>query len=209
MGFIDHFRARQSRLPTGFWGRFAGRQMARLNQGLIEWTLEMLEIQSEDRVLEIGFGPGLGIQSAAQLASQGFVAGIELSDTMLEEASNLNASAIASGRIDLRLGEASALPYGEDEFDKTFAVNVLYFWERPLEPLSEIRRVLRPGGRIALGIIDKEDFKNEKITQTGLFNLFSGEEAQQLLTEAGFSGATFDNRDVHPAGMGVCVVAYK
>jgi SAM-dependent methyltransferase len=55
-----------------------------------------------------------------------------------------------------------------------FAINVIDFWEVPLKPLIEIKRVLRPGGRLVLGMIDKVDFRKDKITQTGIFNLFSG-----------------------------------
>jgi ubiquinone/menaquinone biosynthesis C-methylase UbiE len=113
MSFIDNLRARQLRLPTGFWGRFADHQMARVNQKLIEWTLELLEIQPDDYVLEIGFGPGFGIQGASEMASQGLVAGIELSETMLREAGKLNETAIASGWVDLRHGNAASLPYGD------------------------------------------------------------------------------------------------
>jgi ubiquinone/menaquinone biosynthesis C-methylase UbiE len=209
MRFIDHLKARQSRLPAGFWGKIAGRQMMRLNRKLIEWSLELLEIKPDDRILEIGFGPGFGIHEASKMASQGWVAGIELSETMLKEASKLNVAAIASGRVELRLGDASFLPYGDEEFDKVFAVNVLYFWENPLEPLAETKRVMRFGSRIVIGMIEKEDFKKEKSTQTGLFNLFSGQEVEQLLIDSGFSGATFVERDVHPVGMGVCAIANK
>jgi ubiquinone/menaquinone biosynthesis C-methylase UbiE len=183
--------------------------MKRNNRGLIDMSLDLLDIQHTDRILEIGFGPGYGIQKAAEMANQGWVAGIELSETMLMEAKKLNWEAIASDLVELKYGDASSLPYGDKEFDKAFAVNVLYFWDDPLTPLAEMKRVIRPGGRLLLGIIDREKFQQEKITQTGEFTLYNGEEAVQLLVDAGFSNARFEARDVHDSGMAICAIAQK
>ena len=209
MSFLHHILAKQARVPKGLLGKLAGRGMARINRPLIEWTLQLLEIKPSDYVLEIGFGPGVGIQIAAQMASQGRVTGIDLSDTMLSVASNLNAEAIAAGRVELRYGNASSLPYEHDTFDRAFAVNVLYFWDDPVAVLREMRRVTKPGGRIALAFYDKEDLKEQKLTQSGVFALFTGDEAVQLLTEAGFSQARYEKRAVHRAEMGMCAIGEK
>ena len=90
-----HRLAQQFRQPTGFLGRLAG-FFFRINLEGIEWTINLLAIQPTDHVLEIGFGPGHGIQQAARLAAQGRVAGVDFSETMLKQASRLNAAAIAA-----------------------------------------------------------------------------------------------------------------
>jgi len=143
------------------------------------------------------------------LAFQGWVAGIELSETMLKQARKLNAAAIAAGRTELRQGNATSLPYADGKFDKAFAVNVHYFWEDPLAALRETKRVIKPGGRIALGFIDKEGLQQQKFTQTGVFTLYSGEETVQLLRGAGFSEARFEAKSVHRVGLGLCAIAKK
>jgi SAM-dependent methyltransferase len=186
-----------------------GRGMTRDNRRLIEWTLEVLDIQPTDSVLEIGFGPGVSIQKAVDRASRGWVSGIELSETMVEEAKRLNAPAIAGGRAELRQGDADALPYADGRFDRAFAVNVHYFWKDPLAALREIRRVLRPGGRVVLGFIDREGLEKQKFARTGLLTLYSGEDTVRLLAEAGFSEARFEAKPVHRVGMGICAVAQK
>jgi len=62
---------------------------------------------------------------------------------------------------------------------------------------------------MALGFIDKEGFKKQEFTQTGVFTLYSGGEAVQLLKEVGFSQARFEAKGVHRAGLGLCAVAEK
>ena len=79
----------------------------------------------------------------------------------------------------------------------------------PVAVLREMRRVTKPGGRIALALVDaKEDLK-KKLAQTGVFALFTGDEAVQLLTEAGFSQARYEKSALHRAGMGICALGEK
>jgi ubiquinone/menaquinone biosynthesis C-methylase UbiE len=202
-----HSLAQQFRQPSGVVGRIAG-LLFRINREGINWTITLLEIQPTDHVLEIGFGPGYGIQQVAKLAAQGLVAGVDFSETMLEQASRRNATAIASGKVELRLGDAAVLPYPDNSFHKVFATNVVYFWNDPLANLQEIRRVMKPGGRLALYVILKEDIGNFKVTQTGLYRLYTGEELAGLLTQAGFHDARFVAKtERHRTG--VCALGEK
>ncbi|HEY3230135.1 MAG TPA: class I SAM-dependent methyltransferase [Roseiflexaceae bacterium] len=64
--------------------------------------------------------------------------------------SSRNAAAIRAGRVDLRHGSAAALPYRDNTFDKAFAVNSMHHWPDTTAGLSELRRVLKPGGLVAI-----------------------------------------------------------
>jgi ubiquinone/menaquinone biosynthesis C-methylase UbiE len=202
-----HSLAQQFRQPSGFIGNIAG-FLFRMNLEGIEWTISLLEIQPIDHVLEIGFGPGRGIQRVAKIAAQGRVAGVDLSQTMLRQASRRNTATIAAGLVELRLGEASKLPYPDNSFHKAFATNVAYFWNDPVATLREISRVLKPGGRLALYVVSKEDIANFKVTQTGLYQLYTGEELVQLLTQTGFRQARFVTK-AERFRTGVCALAEK
>lgn len=202
-----HTLAQQFRQPAGFLGRLAG-FFFRINLEGIDWTIGLLEIQPTDHVLEIGFGPGHGIQQVAKLAAQGRVAGVDLSEVMLKQATRRNAAALAAGQIELRLGSAAALPYPDHSFHKVFGTNVVYFWRHPVAMLEEIRRVMKPGGRLALYVISKEDIAKFKVTQTGVYYLYSGEELAELLTQAGFHQARFVTKpERHRTG--ICAMAEK
>ncbi len=194
--------------PRGWLGKLVAWRLARVNGAANAWTLGLLDIQPTDRVLEIGFGPGLGIASAAALAHQGSVAGIESSDVMLEAARKRNAAAIAARRVELELRDASTLPYPDGEFDRLFAVNVIYFMTNPAPCLREWRRVLKPGGRIALFLEAKEKLERSGKLIEGIYTLYRPEEVVQFLCQAGFARVDYEAREF-AYGRGICVLGAK
>jgi len=138
--------------PSGPLGVLAGlvMRMRPSNRLRNSRTVDLLDIRPEDRVLEIGFGPGLAVARAAELASAGKVTGIDHSELMVRDARRRNAKAISAGRVELLLGSADALPSFDGRFDKVMAVNVYMFWKDPVAVLGGLRRVMNPGGVIAL-----------------------------------------------------------
>jgi SAM-dependent methyltransferase len=138
--------------PTGLWGRAAGLLMAHRtsNRRRNAWAVSLLDVRPEDRVLEIGFGPGLAIRELGRLARKGYVCGIDHSELMLRRAKRLNAEGLRRGVVDLRLGSVEDLPTIDEPFDKILAVNAMMFWGEPVARLAELRRLLRPGGLIAV-----------------------------------------------------------
>ena len=125
---------------------FAHRPSNRQRNG---WVVSLLDVQPADRVLEIGFGPGVAIAELAR-AGAGHVYGIDHSEVMLRQASRRNAAAIRAGRVTLLNASADQLPPHLGPFDVILAVNSLGFWPAPGERLAELRRRLAPGGRIAI-----------------------------------------------------------
>jgi SAM-dependent methyltransferase len=149
--FIAHVHAQFGR-PCGFWGPMVGWIMAirSSNRRRNVWAVSLLDVQRCERLLEIGFGPGIAIQEMTRIAVEGFVCGLDHSARMLHQASRRNAAAIRDGRVDLRLGSVESLPAFEAPFDKILAVNTVLFWHRPDQSLGELRHLLRVGGRIAV-----------------------------------------------------------
>src|SRR5215207_2474 len=98
--------------PTGFWGCAAGLLMAHRssNRRRNAWAVSLLDVRPEDRVLEIGFGPGLAIRELGRLAAEGYVCGIDHSELMLRRAKRLNAEGpqARSGRSAARLRRGPA-----------------------------------------------------------------------------------------------------
>ncbi len=119
--------------------------MARSTGKRNEWTLSLPDIQRDDRVLEVGCGPGALIQALAAKTTAGSVVGIDLSPTMLQQASKRNAQAIREGWARLEGGSATALPFEEASFDKALSANSVPFWPDQVAGVREMRRVLRPG----------------------------------------------------------------
>ena len=94
--------------PQGALGRMGGLIMARTNADCGTWVAELLEVTAKDRVLEVGFGPGVVLQRLAQLAAAGHVAGIDQSREMVEQARARNAAAVQCGLVELRLGSVES-----------------------------------------------------------------------------------------------------
>ncbi len=81
----------------------------------------------------------------------GYIAGVDPSLEMVGQAAARNATALCSRRIDLRHGWVETLPFADETFDKALAINSMQVWLDVAAGLREIRRVLKPGGTIALG----------------------------------------------------------
>jgi SAM-dependent methyltransferase len=119
--------------PSGLPGRAAGLLMAHRssNRRRNTWAVSLLDVRPDDRVLEIGFGPGLAIRELSRIAHAGYVCGIDHSELMLRQATRRNADGIARGVVDLRLGSVDALPAFDRPFDKILAVNACMPWNEP------------------------------------------------------------------------------
>ncbi|HKW99478.1 MAG TPA: class I SAM-dependent methyltransferase [Bryobacteraceae bacterium] len=185
--------------PTGFAGRLAGHLMALRNKQRSWWVLPLLDIHEDDRVLEVGFGSGMDIRRVSEMAIDGFVAGVDHSEVMVEQARKRNAAAIRAGRVEIRHAEALRLPYADESFHKIFSINVAQFWNDPVEVLEEMRRVLRSGGLIAVAVQPRR--KTRPARETG-----------QLLVEwlraARFSDVRLESKRMKPAAV-MCALAVK
>ncbi|MBP2323904.1 ubiquinone/menaquinone biosynthesis C-methylase UbiE [Kibdelosporangium banguiense] len=192
---------RQFGRPRGIPGQVAGWIMAhrRSNQQRNRWAVAQLEPRPTDRVLEIGFGPGLAIAELAQRAHQGHVYGIDHSEVMVRQASRRNQAAIRAHRVELVQASVDQLPSFDEPLDMILAVNSIGFWADPVETLRGLRRLLRPGGRIALVTQPRCPGATRDTTTQAAQGL------QDLLTQAGFARFRVETLDLDPPV--ACVLA--
>jgi SAM-dependent methyltransferase len=189
--------------PRGAAGKAAGWVMTHRpsNRQRNRWVVSLLEVQPTDRVLEIGFGPGLAIaELSRRVGPSGHVFGIDHSEVMLQLATRRNAVAIAAGRVTLTLGTVEQLPPALDgPFEVILAVNSLGFWPAPAQRLDDLRWRLAPGGRIAIA----SQPRCPGATRTT--SLAAAGEITDLLGAAGFTQTSTDILDLDPPV--VCVLA--
>jgi ubiquinone/menaquinone biosynthesis C-methylase UbiE len=149
--------------PTGLLGLLGGEIMARLNRAAAAKVIDLLDVQPTDHVLEIGFGPGVGIELLALRVSNGSVAGIDPSREMVGQATGRNAQIIAAGRVELRQGTVDHLPFADGAFDKVLSINSMQVWPDAVAGMREVWRVLKAGGRVALGFTPYAGHSNEAV----------------------------------------------
>ncbi|MFC2026036.1 class I SAM-dependent methyltransferase [Chloroflexota bacterium] len=122
--------------------------------------LEMLAVQKEETILEVGFGTGWGLlELAKSVGDAGHVSGVDISAGMYNVAEAKIARAGYSNRVDIRIGDAAELPYEANTFDGIFSSFTLELFSTPEIPvvLAECKRVLRPGGRLCVVSLNKKE----------------------------------------------------
>ncbi|XP_028438114.1 uncharacterized protein zgc:194242 [Perca flavescens] len=118
------------------------------NRVLEENTVQLCGIRPEDTVLELGHGPGHGLQSAAKLLTEprGRLIGVDYSAYMHQMASDRMKDFVASGKVTLYHCDVEAMPLADSVVDKVFHCNCYYFWSDLEKGATEIHRVMKPGG---------------------------------------------------------------
>ncbi|MGH8985711.1 MAG: class I SAM-dependent methyltransferase [Acidimicrobiia bacterium] len=180
--------------PHGMGGRAAAWVMAHRssNRERNLWAVGLLDVQPGERVLELGFGPGVAIGELARRATDGLVVGVDHSELMVRQASRRNAAAVRAGLVVLRLGSIDELPPFDRAFDAILAVNALQFSDDPVAVLRALRRVLRPGGRIAIASQPRCPGATAETSAE------SGRRIAAHLESAGFSGMRVETMALDP-----------
>jgi ubiquinone/menaquinone biosynthesis C-methylase UbiE len=139
--FDDWLTDRVARQPRGSWARhvYGGEDVHDFARRAI---LDALALESGDQLLELGCGGGLLLRDA--LATGASAAGLDHSDEMVELARERAPGA------EVVLAEAKSLPFPEDAFSAVAMSVVFFFLDDPVGVLNECRRVLKPGGRLAV-----------------------------------------------------------
>jgi ubiquinone/menaquinone biosynthesis C-methylase UbiE len=183
----------QCQKPSGWLGRLIVWNMNSRHSKVTDWGLSHVAIKPADRILDVGCGGGKTISKLAAMASQGKVYGIDYSDVSVAIARKLNARSIEEGRVEIREGSVSELPFEDHTFDVVTAVETHFWWPDLPVGMREIRRVLKSGGTV---VIIAEVYKGaatrtaklleQYAPKTGL-KLLSVNEHRDLLQNAGFA----------------------
>lgn len=192
MRIVDDLIGKQIRLPSGWLGATLGHVMAFEHRPLARWTLDFLAIDPNDSVVDIGCGGGMAIRMAADDAA--LVCGIDYSPRMVKQSRVRNRTLIMQERVAIVRGGVSALPFRGGSFDKAYGIETLYFWPDPVADLEEVRRVLRPGGAVALAMDISKEGRNpaaieDNATRLGI-RIYSRPELEGLLRSVGFVGVS-------------------
>lgn len=141
----------QFRQPTGLLGLLAGLIMSNRpsNRQRNNWTIERLDVQIGDRLLELGCGPGLAVEAAVKAGATSVLA-LDHSQMMLNLATWRCRGLSRLNRVEFRLGGLESLRSEDAPFNAAYMVNVAQFLPDRVTAFTEIRRMLGSGGRLAI-----------------------------------------------------------
>ena len=144
-----------------------------------QWAPLMIDIarlQEGQRVLDVACGTGVLARAAAdRVGRTGSVVGLDLNPAMLEVAAKTRSD------IEWRQGDAVNLPFGENEFDAALCQSALFFFADVDAAVTEMARVVRPGGAVAVQTYVSLDDQPGFLELDDVVRRIAGEDALQLL----------------------------
>lgn len=158
-----------------------------------DWGLGHVGIEKGYTILDVGCGGGRTLSKLAESATEGKVYGIDYSEESVAASKRVNVRLIESGRVEVRHGSVSQIPFEDGTFDLVTAVETHFWWSNLPADMREIFRALKVGGTL---IVIAEVYKgaNTKIaklaekyaSRTGMM-LLDVEEHRDLFAKAGYS----------------------
>ncbi|MGV9822765.1 class I SAM-dependent methyltransferase [Nocardia xishanensis] len=138
-------------------------------------------------VADIGFGGGVGLDELlAAVGETGTVHGVEIAPTMLDQAGKRYRAVIAAGRLVLHTGAMHQMPLATSSVDAAISTNTVYFIDDLGPAFAELARVVRPSGRVVLGVGDPADMARMPFTENR-FRLRPIAEITEQLEAAGLA----------------------
>jgi ubiquinone/menaquinone biosynthesis C-methylase UbiE len=140
----------QYKCPTGRRGRLVAASMNKGHKPLTLWGLTHVNIEPDYVILDVGCGGGKTVSRLAKRAPLGKVFGIDYSADMVEYSRKVNKKLIAENRVEIVEASVEKTSFPDNFFDLVTAVETYYFWPNLFDALREIRRVLKPNGKLLM-----------------------------------------------------------
>ncbi|MGW4243730.1 class I SAM-dependent methyltransferase [Nocardia sp. NPDC004722] len=154
--------------PHGILGKGVALFLNRGNRPLIAAAVAAAEVSGVDAAADIGFGGGIGLTLLLErVGTTGSVTGVELSEDMLTRARSEFAADLTEGRLKLTTGSLTELPLPDASLDAVITCNTIYFVPDLDRVCAELSRVLKPKGRLVIGIGDPEAMAKMPFTSYG------------------------------------------
>lgn len=152
-------RSEDIKKSYGVMSRFYALAEGIFEKGLRRKGLHLLSVTPSEVVLEVGVGIGYSLKEIANFVGEkGKAHGIDVTPQMLELTRKRLKKAGFMDRVELYEGDARRMPYQNDKFDAVYMASTLELFDTPDIPvvLREVKRVLKPNGRLGVASLTKE-----------------------------------------------------
>jgi ubiquinone/menaquinone biosynthesis C-methylase UbiE len=179
---------------------------------LTDWGLQQISIDNRLTILDVGCGGGRTVNKLAAIATQGKVYGVDYSEESVAATKKTNAKWTELGRVEVRHGSVSQLPFADGMFNLITAVETHFWWPNLPGDMREVFRVTKPGGTLILiaevykgGSTLASKLAEKYASRTGM-TLLSVDEHRELFTNAGYE----DVQVIEERGKGwICGIGKK
>ncbi len=144
-----------------------------------EAVLNAVHISPADTVLDVGAGTGFLTEAAAKIASK--VIALDFSRAMSEEA----IAKMGTGNVEFRIGNIESMPFQDSSVNAVIGNMVLHHCPHPKVAISEMYRVLKPGGRIAISDLQEHTYEWLRKEHADLWLGFKMEDVGTMMRENG------------------------
>jgi SAM-dependent methyltransferase len=155
------------------------------NEEMRTEAIEMLDLEADDRVLDVGCGTGFGTEGLLDVVEE--VHALDQSPHQLSKAYDKFGK---RGRVRFHLGDAERLPFADDAFDVVWSSGSIEYWPNPVEALAELRRVCKPGGEV---LVVGPNYPKSSVFQKladAIMLFYDEAEADRMFEAAGFEDVT-------------------
>ncbi|MCA0987125.1 class I SAM-dependent methyltransferase [Guptibacillus algicola] len=150
MKSLQAFIDKQYGEPTGITGMYLGEKMVKQHRIETMWTIDQLNLDRDETILELGCGAGYAIKMLCNEEAVSSIHALDLSFSVLKTAAIRNRKDVDDGKVTLVQGNVNYLPFKQDSFSKLFSIHSIYFWDDIPKTINEIHRVLQPKGTVIL-----------------------------------------------------------
>jgi SAM-dependent methyltransferase len=192
---------KQFRQPSGYSGQLAGCLMDLENRQRSDWTVDQLEVQPYQQILEIGYGTGRTLQEVARRLKIGLLAGIDHSTVMYHQAFRRNRKLIQDQLLQLHIGGIPDLSYPGYYFHSIYGSNVHFFWKEPQYEFMQLAKLLKCGGKLLMVFQPRGAGKDSEIEE-------SADLVKWQYQEAGLQHVRIEYKDMHPVTC-ISAIGYK
>lgn len=186
---------RQLLKPEGEAGIQMGELMNFTNQYFYAAAFQIIDFANMHQVLEIGFGNGKFFPEYVRANPNIHITGVDFSETMCNEAAKRNADLIAQQKLQIVCENACSTSFSDNSFDAIITINTVYFWQQPDAQIEELKRILRPNGKLLIGFRPRSEMAPFAFTKE-VFTLYEAKDVIHLLGKHGFRVLQHESRPV-------------
>lgn len=174
--------------PHGEEGIETIKNMNENHRDISEFAFECIDVNDNDRILDIGCGGGVNIEKFLKLTS-GNVDGLDYSEVSVAETIKRNQNAVDSERCNVIYADVKDMPIGDETYNLVTAFETVYFWPDIEDTFTEVSRIIKPNGQfmIAQGTDGNHPDDEKWLNTVEGMSIYTAPELEKYLLDAGFS----------------------